>query len=119
MDGWMDVLVLVLAQTNENKNKLAQTDDGACLGGHARRDGGTTTTEVDGERRARSRHDDDGERAMEANDGRFLSPGARLRTDAGPTRWRGDFNDERELGWEFGETHGGSATTALGIEDQG
>ena len=45
--------------------------------------------------------DDDGERAMEANDGRFLSSGARLRTDAGPTRRRElDFIDERELEWE-------------------
>lgn len=45
--------------------------------------------------------DDDGERAMEANDGRFLSSGARLRTDAGPTRRRElDFVDERELEWE-------------------
>jgi hypothetical protein len=45
--------------------------------------------------------DDDGERAMEANDGRFLSSGARLRTDARPTRRRElDFIDERELEWE-------------------
>jgi len=49
----------------------------------------------------RSHDDDDGERAMEANDGRFLSSGARLRTDAGPTRRRElDFIDERELEWE-------------------